>query len=103
MKRKAHLSNEKPLNFKQQFGKPFWLLICLMIVSLGLVQGNPEPDPILYEVKIERHQPVKMRDGVILYADIYRPAKEGKYPVILTRTPYGVQRVGVHHERMGSF
>jgi len=30
-----------------------------------------------------------MRDGVKLAADIYRPAAEGKYPVILTRTPYG--------------
>jgi hypothetical protein len=103
MKRKIPFYDEKPLNFNQDFGKSILLLICLMIVSISLVQGNPEPDPILYEVKIERHQPVEMRDGVILYADIYRPAKEGKYPVILTRTPYGVQRVGVHHERMTKF
>jgi putative CocE/NonD family hydrolase len=39
-----------------------------------------------------------MRDGVKLYADIYRPAPEGKYPVLVVRTPYGVQREnsGVH-------
>ena len=29
-----------------------------------------------------------MRDGVILYADIYRPAGEGTFPVIVSRTPY---------------
>ena len=29
-----------------------------------------------------------MRDGTILYADIYKPGTPGKYPVILTRTPY---------------
>jgi putative CocE/NonD family hydrolase len=31
---------------------------------------------------------MKTRDGVTLRADIYRPAAEGKYPVLLTRTPY---------------
>ena len=29
-----------------------------------------------------------MRDGVLLSSDIYLPQKEGKYPVILQRTPY---------------
>ncbi len=31
---------------------------------------------------------VKMRDGVTLVADVYRPAEDGKYPVLLQRTPY---------------
>ena len=39
-------------------------------------------------VIIERNVPAKMRDGVILRADIYRPKAEGKFPVLLTRTPY---------------
>lgn len=30
-----------------------------------------------------------MRDGVTLYANIFRPAGEGRYPVLLTRLPYG--------------
>jgi putative CocE/NonD family hydrolase len=29
-----------------------------------------------------------MRDGVTLYADVYRPKDDGKYPVLLQRTPY---------------
>jgi uncharacterized protein len=33
--------------------------------------------------------PVEMRDGTILRANIYRPAVEGKWPVLLTRLPYG--------------
>jgi putative CocE/NonD family hydrolase len=41
-----------------------------------------------YEVTIERGVAVKMRDGVILRADIYRPKGEGKFPVLLQRTPY---------------
>jgi putative CocE/NonD family hydrolase len=77
----------------------------ILLVSSGFSEKtkNLDSDPVLHEVRIQRHVPVKMRDGVILYADIYLPAKPGKYPVILTRTPYGVQREGVHHERMIKF
>src|SRR5438128_5640664 len=32
-----------------------------------------------------------MRDGTMLRADIYRPKAEGKFPVLLTRTPYDKQ------------
>jgi len=49
-------------------------------------------------VKVESHVAVKMRDGVNLYADIYRPARDGKFPVIVIRTPYGTQREGTHAE-----
>lgn len=32
--------------------------------------------------------PIPMDDGVVLRADVYRPPKEGRYPVILTYGPY---------------
>ncbi|MDV6212741.1 CocE/NonD family hydrolase [Rhodococcus erythropolis] len=35
--------------------------------------------------------PVTMRDGVVLRADVYRPAGEGPWPVLLMRTPYDKQ------------
>ncbi|HEV2349727.1 MAG TPA: CocE/NonD family hydrolase [Terriglobia bacterium] len=41
-----------------------------------------------YEVTVERGVAAKMRDGVTLRADIYRPRAGGKFPVILERTPY---------------
>jgi putative CocE/NonD family hydrolase len=41
-----------------------------------------------YTVKIERGVEVKMRDGVILRGDIFRPDADGKFPVLLQRTPY---------------
>ncbi len=41
-----------------------------------------------YEVVVERNVTAKMRDGVTLRADIYRPKAEGKFPVLLVRTPY---------------
>jgi uncharacterized protein len=41
-----------------------------------------------YEVTIERGVKATMRDGVILRADIYRPKTDGKFAVLLMRTPY---------------
>ncbi|HVH69668.1 MAG TPA: CocE/NonD family hydrolase, partial [Candidatus Dormibacteraeota bacterium] len=41
-----------------------------------------------YEVMAQNGVPMKTRDGVTLYADIYRPRGDGKFPVILMRTPY---------------
>lgn len=40
------------------------------------------------EVVVEFNVPVRMRDGVTLRANVYRPV-EGRHPVLLTRTPYG--------------
>ena len=41
-----------------------------------------------YQVTFEHNVTVKMRDGVILRADIYRPKADGQFPVLLQRTPY---------------
>jgi len=41
-----------------------------------------------YAVTYERNVAVKMRDGVTLHADIYRPKADGKFSVLLQRTPY---------------
>jgi putative CocE/NonD family hydrolase len=40
------------------------------------------------EVVVERDVWIPMRDGVGLQADIWRPADDGGYPVLLQRTPY---------------
>jgi uncharacterized protein len=41
-----------------------------------------------YPVTYERDVVVIMRDGTKLRADIYRPTADGKFPVLLQRTPY---------------
>jgi uncharacterized protein len=41
-----------------------------------------------YAVTYERNVVITMRDGVKLKADIYRPSAEGKFAVLLQRTPY---------------
>jgi putative CocE/NonD family hydrolase len=41
------------------------------------------------DVTIEHDVPATMRDGVVLRADVYRPAADGPWPVLLARLPYG--------------
>jgi putative CocE/NonD family hydrolase len=41
-----------------------------------------------HEITVERNVAAKMRDGVTLRADVYRPKADGKFPVLLVRTPY---------------
>ena len=57
-------------------------------VLLGVALVSPSLADESYPVKVERNVPVKMRDGVILRGDIFRPDAEGKFPVLLQRTPY---------------
>ncbi|MFT4038770.1 MAG: CocE/NonD family hydrolase [Thermomicrobiales bacterium] len=40
------------------------------------------------DVQVAYNVPATMRDGVTLYADVYRPAGNGPWPVILMRLPY---------------
>ena len=39
-------------------------------------------------LRADTNVPVEMRDGVRLFADVYRPEGTGKYPVLLQRVPY---------------
>ena len=41
------------------------------------------------EVIVHENVPVPMTDGVNLMANVFKPAQEGAYPVIVMRTPYG--------------
>jgi putative CocE/NonD family hydrolase len=59
-------------------------LLPLVTTFLSLKINAAEPYPIVYEHNVV----AKMRDGVTLRADIYRPQREGKFPVLLQRTPY---------------
>ena len=38
---------------------------------------------------VDTNVPVPMRDGTILRAEVYRPSGPGKWPVLLSRIPYG--------------
>jgi putative CocE/NonD family hydrolase len=71
------------------------IFLALAFLSIFVVVGKEESTSIAvdqalsgYEVMVEEGVPLKMRDGVSLIADIYRPKGEGKFPVLLERTPY---------------
>jgi len=53
-----------------------------LIIAIPSVRADPD-EPIFLE------EMVPMRDGVRLYTRIYLPGP-GEYPVIITRTPYGI-------------
>lgn|ERR1700678_1994450 len=61
------------------------LACCFVALSL-LASTTARADSS--EITVERGVPVKMRDGVTLRADVCRPKTDGKFPVLLTRTPY---------------
>jgi len=62
----------------------------LLIVSvLSLSQVSLAAEPTANDVVVEMNVMVPMRDGTRLSTDIYRPAKPGRYPVILFRDAYG--------------
>ncbi len=56
------------------------------------LRAPQESDPKLskpeFEVVEDRGAKVPMRDGINLSADVFRPKADGKFPVIVIRTPY---------------
>jgi len=77
--RSAEMSTKAALRASTAF---LFVVAASQLVPPGLA------DATKYEVTIERGVAAKMRDGVTLRADIYRPKADGKFPVLLVRTPY---------------
>jgi uncharacterized protein len=63
------------------------LSLLFLVVANLLIGDARAADP--YAVTFEPDVAMKTRDGVTLYADIYRPKADGQFPVLLQRTPYG--------------
>ena len=63
---------------------------CLaLLLAAGLAWAQAaRPQTDTHQVVVQTGVRVKMRDGVALAADVYRPKAEGKFPVLLQRTPY---------------
>jgi putative CocE/NonD family hydrolase len=67
------------------FGFVLGLLALCWPHSLDAQEALP-PTPA--DIVTQHDVSMKTRDGIALYADIYRPRSAGKFPVILMRTPY---------------
>ena len=63
-------------------------ILSLVAFAVALLPGAAVQSQTDGGVIIERNVAVKMRDGVTLYADVYRPAVDESLPVLLKRTPY---------------
>jgi putative CocE/NonD family hydrolase len=67
----------------------------------------PADVPERNDIVLENRVPIPMRDGVVLYADVYRPVGNGRHPVLVSRTPYSSERfpaayeAGVYFSRRG--
>lgn len=70
--------------------------LAVLALLVPTVHSETNVRPVTHQIKLDSNVPVPMRDGTTLYADVYHPVGEGRYPVLITRTPYGKQRDGIH-------
>jgi hypothetical protein len=86
-----------------------FMLTSFLLTTIAVGQTTtPVADPTsgitTDRVRIMRHQTIPMRDGIKLFGDVYMPEKPGKYPTIVVRTCYGVQRENSNlHQDMFAF
>jgi putative CocE/NonD family hydrolase len=69
------------------------LALVLAVAASGEVWSQTagiKPDAVRIDFDVR----VPVRDGVTLSADVYRPSRQGQFPVILTRTPYNKNSAG---------
>lgn len=69
--------------------------LCLLALAITLLPCVAVKGQTAADIVVERNVAMQTRDGVTLRADIYRPAAEGNYPVLLTRTPYNKDNTAV--------
>ena len=70
----------------------FLFLLGPLLIAQHRTPIFPPAPPPRNDITIENRVPIPMRDGVILYADIYRPSGDEAHPVLVSRTPYSVER-----------
>ena len=68
----------------------FLLFLCVVMIVVPLAPARLRAAE-KFDLTVERNVAAKMRDGITLRADIYRPKADGKFPVLLVRTPYDKQ------------
>lgn len=76
--------------------RPFASVLVLLLAGIATAITSTRPlasqAPVAalgsWPVVVERDREARMRDGVVLRADVYRPQAPGRFPVLLQRTPY---------------
>src|SRR4051812_42876669 len=92
---------ERPHMSSRKASRPV-LLAAFVLLRPAVVLAQPprvEDRPAEYGVVVEKETMIAVRDGTRLAADVYRPARDGKaiegrFPTLLTRTPYDKKGAG---------
>ncbi len=58
-----------------------------LLLSVGLLAGA-QPLHAQADIRVDTGLAVPMRDGIVLRADVWRPARGERFPVLVYRTPY---------------
>jgi putative CocE/NonD family hydrolase len=88
MEKKSRDGREESVRLARARAAIAWMALCAAMVLPARAAAAES-----HEIAVERNVAAKMRDGVTLRADVYRPKAEGKYPVLLVRTPYDKQGI----------
>ena len=74
--------------------KSWTLTLLLYSSSLVFAQGSQTK---FQHPTVENNVAIPMRDGIVLRADVLRPAVAGRFPVLVYRTPYGKDAAQQEH------
>jgi putative CocE/NonD family hydrolase len=69
--------------------KPPLSLVLLILAAAGLLSAQSTESALASSGRMEQNVAIAMRDGVRLRADVFLPVGEGRFPVLVYRTPYG--------------
>ncbi len=75
-----------------------WCVVFTLAAGAMAAVEFPPARPPSNEIRVDNLVAIRMRDGVALYADVYRPVGDGKYPVLVSRTPYSTERTPSAYE-----
>jgi putative CocE/NonD family hydrolase len=64
-------------------------LLCALPATASAQGWTPYDRPAQYGEVVESDVPITMSDGIVLRADVHRPDAPGRFPVLVTQTPYG--------------
>ncbi|MBO5652495.1 MAG: CocE/NonD family hydrolase [Selenomonas sp.] len=59
-----------------------------MVLKAGSIRREGSK-PLACDILFEKDVPVTLRDGTVIYTDIFRPVDEEKHPAIMAWSPYG--------------
>ena len=79
---------ESLFNSLSQLIESLWQDLLTADLRQGDAKGLVESLDAGLSEPVDRNVPAPMRDGTILYADVYRPADGERHATLLQRTPY---------------